>query len=242
MPAAGGTQKRALIVGCNYRGTSHALKGCINDAKCLAYCLQTRFGFRPEDCVLMTDDSPDPRLWPTRENLLTGMQRLVAGTSAGDRLFFSFSGHGSQTQDWSGDEADGFNETLIPAGWGAGGGNSLAALFGGGGNKTSGMIVDDEINAVLINPLPEGVNLHAVIDGESRKKEENFTPRGLAPHFFHTFFLSLSHTPTPSPHPFSPSSHPHSLPQRLRPGPGVPDRNDAARRVLVGRVPAPAPV
>jgi hypothetical protein len=140
MPAAGGAQKRALIVGCNYRGTQHALKGCINDAKCLAYCLQTRFGFRPEDCVLMMDDAPDPRLLPTRENMLAGMQRLVAGTHAGDRLFFSFSGHGSQTADWAGDEADGYNETLIPAGWGAGGG-SLAALFGGGGNKSAGYVI-----------------------------------------------------------------------------------------------------
>ena len=160
-------QKRALIVGCNYRGTPHALKGCINDAKCLAYCLQTRFGFRPEDCVLMTDDSPDRNLWPTRQNILTGMARLVAGVRPGDRLVFSFSGHGSQTQDWSGDEVDGFNETLCPCDFKAtGAGGTLGALFGGGGGGggTSGMIVDDEINAALVNPLPEGVHLHAIID------------------------------------------------------------------------------
>ena len=165
-PSSSAVQKRALIVGCNYRGTPHALKGCINDAKCLAYCLQTRFGFKAEDCVLMTDDSPDRALWPTRQNILTGMTRMVSGVRAGDRLVFSFSGHGSQTQDWSGDEADGFNETLCPCDFKASGaGGTLGALFGGGGGgSTAGMIVDDEINALLVNSLPEGVHLHAIID------------------------------------------------------------------------------
>ena len=176
-------------MGCNYRGTPHALRGCINDAKCLAYCLQTRFGFHPQDCVLMTDDSPDRALWPTRANILTGLQRLVVNTRPGDRLVFSFSGHGSQTQDWSGDEADGFNETLCPCDFKATGmGGTLGALFGGGGGGggTSGMIVDDEINALLVNPLPEGVHLHAIIDachsGSVLDLEfrTEMTPRGAA--------------------------------------------------------------
>ena len=42
------------------------------------------------------------------------MQRLVQACQPGDSLVFQFSGHGSQMRDYSGDELDGLNETLLP--------------------------------------------------------------------------------------------------------------------------------
>ena len=42
------------------------------------------------------------------------MQRLVQACQPGDSLVFQFSGHGSQVRDYSGDEVDGLNETLLP--------------------------------------------------------------------------------------------------------------------------------
>ena len=93
------------------------------------------YGYKKEDIVMLTDDSTNPRMMPTRENMLQAMQWLVRGASPNDALFFhcksqlhalsfffsfihSFlllsllvdSGHGGQTKDTDGDEADGFDE------------------------------------------------------------------------------------------------------------------------------------
>jgi hypothetical protein len=43
-------------------------------------------------------------------------------------------------------ENDGFNETLLPVDY-----------------KFAGNIVDDDINKIMVNPLPEGVTLHCLI-------------------------------------------------------------------------------
>jgi hypothetical protein len=95
----------------------------------------------------MADDHYDPARRPTRANISAGIAWLTAGLRAGDSLFFSFSGHGAQVRDGSGLEADGLNETLLPL-----------------DHRSAGQIVDDELNARLVNPLPRGAKLHAVID------------------------------------------------------------------------------
>ena len=71
----------------------------------------------------------------------------MQGCQAGDSLVFHYSGHGSQQRNYTGDEVDGFDETLCPLDF-----------------ETQGMIVDDEINATLVRPLPRGAKLHAIID------------------------------------------------------------------------------
>ncbi|CAI9269096.1 unnamed protein product [Lactuca saligna] len=50
-------------------------------------------------------------------------------------------------RNYNGDEVDGYDETLCPLDY-----------------ETQGMIVDDEINASIVKPLPFGVKLHAIID------------------------------------------------------------------------------
>jgi len=83
----------------------------------------------------------------TRARILQGIEWLIAGAQPGDNLYFHFSGHGSQTKDLDGDEEDGFDETICPQDY-----------------KTAGMIVDDEIHAKLVEPLPAGVHLQIVMD------------------------------------------------------------------------------
>lgn len=56
-------------------------------------------------------------------------------------------GHGSQKRDYSGDERDGMNETICPTDF-----------------ERAGQIIDDELNKHLVNPLPAGVRLHALLD------------------------------------------------------------------------------
>ena len=147
MPPAGGPRKRAFICGINYLGSNARLSGCINDAKCMEYLLKSKFGFSQEQILLMCDDHPDPMRRPTRQNIYNGWAWLMAGLQPGDSLVFHYSGHGGQSRDQSGEEIDGNNETLLPMDF-----------------QQTGQILDDEINARLVNPLPQGVKLHAIID------------------------------------------------------------------------------
>jgi len=67
----------------------------------------------PDSMLCLTDDNPsDPQ--PSRANMLKAFRWLVEGASAGDVLFFHFSGHGGQQVDTHGDEEDGMDETICP--------------------------------------------------------------------------------------------------------------------------------
>ncbi|KAJ4774110.1 Metacaspase-1 [Rhynchospora pubera] len=144
-PAHG--NKRAVICGISYRNSRHELKGCINDAKCMKYMLMNRFHFPESSIIMLTEEERDPYKIPTKQNIRMAMYWLVQGCQPGDSLVFHYSGHGSQQRNYTGDEADGYDETLCPLDF-----------------ETQGMIVDDEINTALVRPLPHGVRLHAIID------------------------------------------------------------------------------
>ena len=47
-----------------------------------------QYNFKPEDVVILTDDAEDPRLQPTRENMLNAMRWLVYEAQPHDSLFF----------------------------------------------------------------------------------------------------------------------------------------------------------
>jgi len=147
MPPAGGAKKKAFICGINYMGTSSQLSGCINDARCMHYLLRHRFEFRDEHILFMADDHPDPSRRPTRVNMMQGLAWLMTGLNPGDSLLFHYSGHGGQERDYRGEERDGMNETLLPL-----------------DHKYAGQIPDWQVNQMIVQPLPQGVKLHAIID------------------------------------------------------------------------------
>ncbi|EES16425.1 metacaspase-2 [Sorghum bicolor] len=154
LPASAGfpasSKKRALLVGISYAGTKYELRGSVNDVNCMSYMLRERFGF-PASCILMlTQEDRDPGRVPTRENLLRALRWLVEGTSAGDSLVFYFSGHGVQKLYMDGHTVEGCDEELWPVD------------FDGG--SRGGVILDDEINATIVQPLRRGVKLHAIVD------------------------------------------------------------------------------
>ena len=60
---------------------------------------------------------------------------------------FFYLGHGSQVRDHDGDELDGYDESLLPVDY-----------------ETEGRILDDELNVIIVRPLPRGATLHAIID------------------------------------------------------------------------------
>mmetsp|Transcript_12799 Transcript_12799/g.33967 ORF Transcript_12799/g.33967 Transcript_12799/m.33967 type:complete len:229 (+) Transcript_12799:1529-2215(+) len=131
--------KKALLVGCSYRGTSAELRGCINDVKCLKHLLLTKFGYQESNIVMLEDTQTHPDFLPTRMNIMRGIYWLLMDTRPGTNLFFSFSGHGSQVKDYSGDELNGLDETILPCDF-----------------KMAGQITDDELNDRLIKPIMPG--------------------------------------------------------------------------------------
>jgi len=141
--------KKALLIGINYFGQMYQLSGCINDVKNIKQLLITKFGFSdaPDKMLILTDDQKNQYNIPTRKNIINAMKWLVKDCKAGDSLFFHFSGHGSQTRDLDGDEVDGYDETILPVDY-----------------KKAGQIIDDEMNAIMVRPLPEGVRLTAIFD------------------------------------------------------------------------------
>lgn len=96
---------------------------------------------------VVAEEEKDPYKIPTKHNIRMAMYWLVQGCQPGDSLVFHFSGHGSQQKNYTGDEIDGYDETLCPLDF-----------------EKQGMIVDDEINATIVRPLPRGAKLHAIID------------------------------------------------------------------------------
>lgn len=140
-------KKKALCIGINYFGQSAELKGCINDANNVKRFLCTHFGYKPEDIVMLTDDAQNPRQVPTKRNMLEAMQWLVRDAKPNDSLFFHYSGHGGQTKDTDGDEADGYDEVIYPVDF-----------------KQNGHIVDDVMHDIMVKPLPAGCRLTAIFD------------------------------------------------------------------------------
>jgi uncharacterized caspase-like protein len=91
-------RRKALLIGINYFGTQHELKGCINDAFNIREYLIKDKGFPsdPASMVMLTDD-PRNRgtpYFPTGQNMLQAFHWLVTGNSPGDSLWLSYSGHG----------------------------------------------------------------------------------------------------------------------------------------------------
>lgn len=84
------------------------LKGAVADARAMASLLTDRFGFAPEALTLLLDDDATS---DAIEGALTALAERVA---PGGVAFFFFAGHGAQRLDTSGDEADGWDETLVP--------------------------------------------------------------------------------------------------------------------------------
>jgi hypothetical protein len=96
-------KKRALIVGINYVGSGHDLRGCINDADNMLAMLQQQ-GFL--DIVVLKEAAA------TTVGIKLALQNLVNGADAGDVLVFHYSGHGSQLPSKS--QPSGYEEIICP--------------------------------------------------------------------------------------------------------------------------------
>ncbi|EZG52125.1 metacaspase [Gregarina niphandrodes] len=143
-------RRKALLIGCNYIGTSNQLNGCISDVNRMKKVLCNVYGFPDSSSFVTTltdDPNGDRRLMPSKANIIGALQWLVKDARPGDVLFFQFSGHGSNQRNLSNTEADGYDETILPLDY-----------------KRAGVITDDDLNRYLIAPLCSGVKLVCVMD------------------------------------------------------------------------------
>jgi len=107
------SNKKALLIGCNYIGTDDELYGCINDVIFIKSRLQEEYNFDKNNITIMTDESLE-NLYPTKTNILNAFINFLSSSKSGDTLFFSFSGHGSRIIDTSGDEKSGLDNIILP--------------------------------------------------------------------------------------------------------------------------------
>lgn len=142
-------RKKALLIGINYRGTNAELRGCVSDVQYVKGFICSQYGFSddPQSMLVLTDDHNDPAFLPLRNNIIQAMLWLIRDVHPGDSLFFQFSGHGTRVKDQDGDEDDGYDEAICPLDY-----------------ETAGLIIDDEINAILVRSLPHNVRLTAISD------------------------------------------------------------------------------
>lgn len=125
--------KKAICVGINkYPGLGNDLKGCINDANDWANLLQLN-GF--ETKIILDKQA-------SRKNLLNELENLITAAEAEDVVVFTYSGHGTNVLDTSGDEIDSYDEALY---------------------VYDGIILDDELREI-IQKVKAGVHLIIISD------------------------------------------------------------------------------
>lgn len=136
--------KKAILIGINYKNSSNALNGCINDVNNIRNILINNCGYNPTNIRLLTEES---QTTPTRDNMEKAIAWLVSNNVAGDTLFFYYSGHGSSIKDNNGDDTDGKDEVLVPLDY-----------------TTKGVITDDWLFNNMAAQVPANVTLWAFTD------------------------------------------------------------------------------
>lgn len=137
--------KRAVLIGINYIGQEGQLSGCHNDVGNIKSYLMAVHGFPESNITVLMDDGKHTN--PTRANIMKAYQDLAHSSKAGDSCFCHYSGHGGKLKDDTGDEEDGYDETLVPVDY-----------------ATAGQIRDDDLFKALVSQIPKGVLLMCLMD------------------------------------------------------------------------------
>lgn len=109
-------RKKSLLIGINYTGSAHELKGCQSDVDNIAEFLSYR-GYNNDhrDRVILSDNPAvgyDSPYYPTGHNILAAMDWLVSEPSC--TLFLHYSGHGGQIEDVDGNRSTGLDSSIVP--------------------------------------------------------------------------------------------------------------------------------
>ena len=134
---------KAVLCGINNYQTITDLRGCINDVKSVFDLLTQVYDFDPAQIHQLLDDRV------TKASIRHEYDWLLNGASAGDRLVFHFSGHGSYVPDDNGDEPDSVDE--------------ITCLYDMDFYNPETFMRDDEWQA-MIRQIPQDVNLTFILD------------------------------------------------------------------------------
>eukprot|EP00588_Corethron_pennatum_P007796 CAMPEP_0194285618 /NCGR_PEP_ID=MMETSP0169-20130528/30589_1 /TAXON_ID=218684 /ORGANISM="Corethron pennatum, Strain L29A3" /LENGTH=476 /DNA_ID=CAMNT_0039031789 /DNA_START=27 /DNA_END=1457 /DNA_ORIENTATION=+ len=147
----GGGQRRAVLVGINYRGQSGELSGCHNDVFNMKKYIMDVHGFHERNIIVLVDDTSHPV--PTRHRIIAALEALVSNSVAGDNVYFHYSGHGgllapeANLFKLGGGGDDGYDETLYPL-----------------DHTRAGQIRDYSLFNRFVRPMAAGVTVTCVMD------------------------------------------------------------------------------
>jgi hypothetical protein len=138
---------KALLIGINCTGTDYALNGCVNDIHTVLDTLR-KINFPTAKFSIFVDDESSANVTapPSRENIIKYISWLVKDAQSGDVLFFHYFGHGAQTKSLE-DKDEEYDQCITPLAY-----------------QTKGLIIDDDLFKMFVEPLPEGVRLTSVPD------------------------------------------------------------------------------
>jgi len=139
--------KKVLLIGINYfESPANMLYGCINDVNNVKTLLN-RFHPKCKEFKILTDDSTNSNVKPTRQNIIDSIDWLVKDLKKEESVYFHYSGHGGLTLDLNNDENSGNDSCIYPI-----------------NNSNIEIITDDELKTLLVNRIPTGSKCFAVLD------------------------------------------------------------------------------
>ena len=137
---------RADMIGINYVGDNPGeLSGCWNDVLNMNNYIMNVHGFYEKNIIILMDDGE--HTMPTKENIINACRTIALQSEDVDAMFLHYFGHGTKLRDDDGDEADGYDEALVPRDY-----------------QDADMIRDDDLYEMLVKPLPDGVHMISLMD------------------------------------------------------------------------------
>ncbi|KAJ7090859.1 caspase domain-containing protein [Mycena belliarum] len=145
-----GGRRKALLIGIRGSDTANnefpQLKGSHQDVQDVQELLIDCYDYKRSDITILIDDDEQEHTQPTRDNILLAIAELVKDAAPGDQFCFHYCGHSTQIKNRTNSEEDGMDECIVPC------------------DGVDNIIVDNELNATLVAPLPYGSRLVAVLD------------------------------------------------------------------------------
>jgi hypothetical protein len=138
---------KALLVGINeYPNASYNLRGCINDIVDMENFIASKNKIYPKENIRTLTDSR-----ATKKGILTALNWLLLGASAGDQILFQYSGHGAQIPSHSPTiEKDGLDEIICP--------------YDFSGEYAAETAISDKEFASIFAKIPKGVHFVWISD------------------------------------------------------------------------------
>ena len=138
---------KALLVGINaYPNPSNNLRGCINDIVDMEYFITSKNKVYPKENIRTLADSR-----ATKKGILSALNWLLLGASAGDQILFQYSGHGAQIPSHNPViEKDGLDEIICP--------------YDFNGEDAAETAISDKEFASIFAKIPQGVHFVWISD------------------------------------------------------------------------------